>query len=192
MIGAKFFNWVHNYPVATYITVLTGKVNYNLDIVDWNGTPIYFYYNTGENPSNVESYIGDMADYFSATFCDHPFDKNGFATVSSEFTWGGMENQTLTSLCPNCWGESLIAHEFAHQWFGDMITCGTWADIWLNEGFATFLTALWLGERYGGNAYKNEIDNKANYYLSNNPGRPIYMPDWVNNTQMKSFVTQFL
>ena len=49
-----------------------------------------------------------------------------------------MENQTLTSLCPNCWSESLVSHEFAHQWFGDMITCATWADIWLNEGFATY------------------------------------------------------
>ncbi len=180
--GAKYFHWVSLNPVATYITVLTGKVDYNLDIVDWEGTPIYFYYNDGEDMQGAQDYIGDMATYFSETFCSHPFAKNGFATASSQFSWGGMENQTLTTLCPNCWGEGLIAHEFAHQWFGDMITCGTWADIWLNEGFATYLTALWFGERYGYAAYKDEIDTKAYYYFSGNPGRAIYMPEWVDNT----------
>ena len=81
---------------------------------------------------------------YSELFGEHPFEKNGFATLNNQFVWGGMENQTLTSLCPNCWDEGLISHEFAHQWFGDMITCATWADIWLNEGFATYTEALWL------------------------------------------------
>ncbi|MBP1653768.1 MAG: pepN, partial [Bacteroidetes bacterium] len=107
---------------------------------------------------------------------------DGFATLNSEFPWGGMENQTLTSLCPNCWGESLIAHEFAHQWFGDMITCETWADIWLNEGFATYCESLWLEETKGYEAYKHDVLMNASYYLYNNPGRPIYDPTWADVT----------
>jgi aminopeptidase N len=123
-----------------------------------------------------------MTDWYSEHFCEHPFQKNGFATLNNEFTWGGMENQTLTSLCPGCWYESLVAHEFAHQWFGDMITCGTWADIWLNEGFATWSEAFWYESYAGYNAYKADINGDASYYLSNNPGWAISEPDWAVNT----------
>ncbi len=184
-----YYHWVSKDPVATYLTVMSGKVNYNLDIVYWrklsnpnDSVPIRFYYNSGENPSNIKTKIIPMTTYFSQKFGEHPFEKNGFATLNNQFTWGGMENQTLTSLCPNCWGENLISHEYAHQWFGDMITCGTWADIWLNEGFATYCEALWLESTSGYNAYKNDILGDASGYLSSNPGWAMYNPDWITNT----------
>ena len=183
------YHWISRDPVATYLVVLTSKVNYKLDIVYWHklsnpsdSVPFRFYYNAGENPSAMEAIISPMTDYYSNRFGEHPFEKNGFATLSSQFAWGGMENQTLTSLCPNCWGESLIAHEFAHQWFGDMITCGTWADIFLNEGFATFVEATWTENQYGQEAYKSEIANNAQTYISSNPGWAISEPSWANNT----------
>ncbi|MCK9423266.1 MAG: T9SS type A sorting domain-containing protein [Bacteroidales bacterium] len=184
-----WYHWVSNENVATYLTVLTSKVNYKLDIVYWHklsnptdSIPIRFYYNSGENPSSVKSIIRAMATWYSQNFIEHPFPKNGFATLNDLFTWGGMENQTLTSFCPGCWSESLTAHEFAHQWFGDMITCSTWADIWLNEGFATWSEAFWY-ESYGGYAdYKSSIDGDANSYLYSNPGWPISDPDWAVTT----------
>lgn len=184
-----WYHWISNQNVATYLMVITSKVFYHLDILYWHkisnpsdSIPIRFYYNSGENPEPVESIISDMTDWYSINFCEHPFDKNGFATLNDQFVWGGMENQTLTSFCPECWSEGLAAHEYAHQWFGDMITCGTWADIWLNEGFATWSEAFWY-ESYGGNAaYKTHIDSDANDYLIWNPGWPIYVASWSTIT----------
>jgi aminopeptidase N len=178
------YHWVSRDPVSTYLIVLTARNNYQLDIVNWTNPntseviPMRFYYNTGENPTYIKSIIGNMTTFYSTEFGDHPFEKNGFATLNNEFAWGGMENQSLTSLCSNCWSESLIAHEYAHQWFGDMITCATWADIFLNEGFATWAEAYWFENKYGYAAYKNEMLANANSYFSGNPHWAISSPSW--------------
>ena len=187
-----YYNWVSRDNIATYLFVISGKVNYNLDIVYWHklsnpndSIPLRFYWNQGENHSSViqmEEATLEMTDQYSTLFGEHPFEKNGFATLNSSFPWGGMENQTLTSLCPGCWSEGLISHEYAHQWFGDMITCATWADIWLNEGFATYSEALWIEHTSGYSSYKNTINGDADYYLSANPGWAISEPDWAINT----------
>ncbi len=196
-----YYNWISNDPVATYLVVITGKVNYNVDIFYWHklsnpadSIPMRFYWNTGENTSQInqmKSILLQMTTHYSQLFTEHPFEKNGFSTLNNQFVWGGMENQTLTSLCPNCWSESLIAHEFAHQWFGDMITCATWADIFLNEGFATFIEALWTEHTSGYNAYKSEINGNAQSYMQSNPGWAISDPSWAVNTPSTSVLFNY-
>jgi aminopeptidase N len=183
------YHWSSAQPLATYLMVMTARLNYNIDIVYWHklsnpadSIPLRFYYNSGESPYYIESILPDMTTYYSQNFIEHPFQKNGFATLNSDFAWGGMENQTLTSLCPNCWYESIVSHEYAHQWFGDMITCATWADIWLNEGFATWNEAFWIEKTGGYSGYLNEIQNDASTYFSGNPGWAISVPDWAINT----------
>lgn len=186
------FHWVSAEPVPTYLVVISSKVHYNLDIVHWKKTsnpsdsiPIFFYWNTGESVTalnNIKKQIIPMTTRFSQLFGEHPFQKNGFATLNQQFVWGGMENQTLTSLMPNGYqDESLIAHEYAHQWFGDMITCATWADIWLNEAYATYSESLWDEYMLGYQYYKGRINAYANVYLNNNPGWAIYVPSWAVN-----------
>jgi len=186
-----YYHWISSDPVATYLTVLTGKVNYNMDVKYWHklsnpsdSIPTVFYFNAGENITPVKNIVNTLLDYFSFYFGDFPFEKNGFAAIQggSGFQWAGMENQTLISLCANCWTENLIVHEFAHQWFGDLITCGTWADVWLNESFATYMEAFWRERTGGYTAYKNNINSKAGSYFSNNSGFPVFNPQWANIT----------
>jgi len=183
-----WYHWISRDPVSTYLVVLTGRTGYNLDIVWWHklsnpadSIPIMLYYSTGEDISPTKNAMVDMTTFYSQLFGEHPFEKNGFASVSSY--GGGMENQTLTTITP-AWSSvtSLISHEYGHQWFGDMITCGTWADLWLNEGFATYLEALYFEHISGYSAYKSNINSDASGYLSGNPGWPIYNPDWAINT----------
>jgi len=184
-----FYHWISRDPMATYLMVMTSKAGYNLDVLYWpmisspsTKIPIRYYYNYGEDPTPSESVILDMTTFYSTIFCEHPFEKNGFCSLDQQFLWGGMENQTLTSYCPGCWSENLTSHEYAHQWFGDMITCGTWADVWLNEGFATYIESLWVEHTSGYSAYKNDIDNDADYYLGYNPGWAISEPAWAVTT----------
>lgn len=186
-----YYHWISRDPVATYLVVLTGRVNYNIDIVYWqkpsnpsDSIPTRFYFSSGENYTPIKNLLNTMMSYFSGKFGEYPFEKAGFATAASGsgFMWAGMENQTLITLCYNCWSENLVVHEFSHMWFGDMITCGTWADIWLNEGFATFMEAIWKERTGGYAAYKSDINSKALGYLNQNAGFPIYVPAWLNYT----------
>ena len=110
-----------------------------------------------------------MIEVYADLFGEYPFlnEKYGHA----EFLWGGgMEHQTITSL--GSWSEYLIAHELAHQWWGDMVTCDDFHHIWMNEGFATYSEALWSEVKYGIARYHQDMAD-ARYF---GPGT-IYVPD---------------
>jgi aminopeptidase N len=185
-----YYHWISRDPVATYLITIIGRINFSNDIMYWHkisnpndSIPARFYYSGGENPSSVKNVILDMTTYYSQLFGEYPFEKIGFSSVPSSFSpWcGGMENQTLINFFCAIWSAGLTSHEFAHQWFGDMITCGTWADIWLNEGFATYCEALYVEHTSGYNTYKSYINSDASYYLSHNPGWAIYNPGQLFN-----------
>jgi aminopeptidase N len=181
------YTWKSIHPIATYLVAFVGSSDYKMKIVDWKNPatqeniPIRFYYQKNDDPKKLNNMIAtvpQMMDYFSEVFGAYPFEKLGFATVDNQFPWGGMENQTIITLCADCWNEDLLAHELAHHWFGDLISPTQWSDIWLNEGFATYAETIWTEKIYGKNQYKSINQSNANLYLLSNPGRPIYNRAW--------------
>ena len=105
----------------------------------------------------------------------YPWGTYGHVIVD-EFSFGGMENVSLTTLTNRAvpdtraeldWSvDGLIAHEMAHQWFGDWLTCRTWADIWLNEGFASYFDALVVEKRFGRTCLDEEMEDARSSYLA--------------------------
>lgn len=182
-----YYSWRSRDPIATYLVNIAAKIDYNLDIENWEdqNIPIRYYWNNGENQTklkNIKEVLPKILGYYSKLFGNFPFEKVGFATLNNQFSFGGMENQTIISLCPDCWDESLIAHELAHEWFGNMISPKSWSDIWLNEGFATYCEGLWYEYSLGKNAYKKYIAQQAQRYLNLNVDMPIYNMSWSHLT----------
>ena len=195
------YHWRSIHPIASYLISIASRTNYNLDIVYWHklsnpqdSIPVRFYWNAGDSIPllhNIENVILPMTDYFSRNFCEYPFEKNGFCSMNGMFPSGGMENQTLSNLCPGCWTDDIVSHECSHQWFGDMITCKTWADVWLNEGFATWAERFWFEHTGGYNYYKTKIKELADFYLQDNSGIAISDSAWAIHTPSMSVLFNF-
>lgn len=142
-------------PLSTKIMVI-GVANFAIQEAGTvHGIPVSSWVYPEEKDKGFYDYAlaVDILPYFIKNVGPYPFKK--LANVESTTIFGGMENASAifysdeTSITGKRKSESLLAHEIAHQWFGDMATEADWSHLWLSEGFATYMTILYFEHKYG-------------------------------------------
>jgi len=184
----RIHHWSHRYPIASYLIAIA-VTNYEayshyfqlpggdaLEVLN------YVYPESAESAKEQTLRTLDFLEIFSDLFGIYPFaaEKYGHA----QFGWGGgMEHQTMSFMVN--FGFELLAHELAHQWFGNKVTCGSWQEVWLNEGFATYMTGLAYEalspDLYWG-IWKNNIANNA----TSQPGGSVFVEDTTDISRIFS------
>lgn len=162
------------YPISTYlVSINLGKYSHWSDIYTTQDSlksmPVSYYaFPSYKDDAEYDwRRTPEMIYLFSSLFGEYPFVEEGYGMSMFGWSNGAMEHQTISSMGYNTVTgtrvfEKIVAHELAHQWFGDAVTPKTWKDIWLNEGFATYGEALWAENLQGKNGLKrfmNKIDN---------------------------------
>src|SRR5690554_3671896 len=174
----KTTHFRHQYPIPAYLVAIA-VTNYSVysHTVPNNGNPFeivnYVYPENLVSAQASTPITVDIMNLFTNLFEEYPFanEKYGHA----QFGWGGgMEHTTVSFM--GSFGRNLIAHELAHQWFGDKVTCGSWKDIWLNEGFATYLSGL-VVENLDGNNFFVNWKQSLNNSITSQSGGAVYLSD---------------
>ncbi|MCC6322560.1 MAG: hypothetical protein IT438_14120 [Phycisphaerales bacterium] len=179
--GKLRYRWATTYPLSTYLVAFsTSEYNVFTDVYDYGeGTmPLEFYiYPISDTAGNRDLWlqVATMLQVFRPKFGLYPFVNEKYGIYQFEFS-GGMEHQTFTGQGRSgAFLDWLSAHELAHQWFGDSLTCKTWSDIWLNEAFATYGEALWA-ELKPGSSGQPALRAWMNSRRPANPDGTVYVP----------------
>jgi aminopeptidase N len=176
--GIRSYFWKHKYSIVTYLIAIAvtnyAHFQYKAVLSSGDSLPIENY----SYPENLAQWQTEMAPIvpmmqdFDTLVSPYPFSKERYAHVQFAFG-GGMEHQTISFMQNTNLG--LQAHELIHHWFGNKITCGSWQDIWLNEGFATYFAAL-VYVRLGLSSWPQESQQWINL-ITQQPGGSVFCSD---------------
>jgi aminopeptidase N len=170
------FHWKQDIPHATYlVTLAVGKFT---EIKDkWRNVPVLYYCQPGreEDAKRAFGKTPEMMEFFSKSI-GVPYAYPKYAQVAAvDFIYGGMENTSATTQTAltlhderahlDFSSDPLVAHELAHQWFGDLLTCKDWSHAWLNESFATYFEALFAEHDKGADEFAWELRQNAQLYF---------------------------
>jgi len=158
--GTHTWHWRENFPMVAYL--ISFVVGEYVKVEDsYKDIPVNYWVYKDNQKEAMRSFglTPDMMKYFGeVTGVEYPYEKYDQIIVA-DFMFGGMENITLTHntdrtmydqfAAPDVSSDGLVAHELAHQWYGDMLTTRNWANIWLNEGFATFFSRKYREHKFG-------------------------------------------
>ncbi len=199
--GLKAVRWLQKKPHVNYLICLVAGYFEKLE-GQHGDTPLAFYTQPtlAKYAANSFQDTASIMAFFEKEIGIHfPWNKYYQVTIR-DFTAGGMENTTLTTLTHTTIfssetenlksTRSLDAHEMAHQWFGDYVTCKDWSQLWLNEGFATYYSALYEGEKFGPDALLYRMYSDAsNRVLPSGAKdkRPIVYKDYKNPGEQFDF-----
>ncbi len=178
--GKHRHEWKTRYPIAYYL-ISAAVADYQEYVI--------FAHPQGQDSIMIQNYIYDapgcLAYYkndldntafylelFAELFGPYPFAAEKYGHCQAHLG-GGMEHQTMSTMGAFDFG--LNTHELSHMWFGDHVTCATWSDIWLNEGFATY--AQYLAAQYlAGQQYADQFIRGVQQYVMSEPGGSVYIP----------------
>jgi len=170
--GKVEYHWKLDTPQVTYL-IMAAAGEYEIVEEMWRDVQIMYLVPPGTGEDTTRRAYGltpDMLDFFTDYIgIDYPFKKYAQVTVQN-FIYGGMENTTATvmnkrmlyddHMAVTKTEQGLVAHELAHMWWGDMVTCAEWSHMWLNEGFATYFQGLYRGHHEGDDAFRYEVDGR--------------------------------
>lgn len=179
-------HWKHRYPITAYLIsiAVSDYAIYSDYAFLPNDTIEILNYVYPQNLAVAQMQTPITADFmrlFDSLYIPYPFanEKYGHA----QWSWGGgMEHQTMSSM--GSFGFELVSHELAHQWFGNLITCGSWVDIWLNEGFATYNTGI--GYEFLAPEYWLPWKKLTHGIIISEPDGSVYCSDTSNTNRIFS------
>lgn len=182
-------HWVQNQPHSPYLAMMAVGQFKKVTDTPWNGKEISYYVEKNYEP-HAKAIFGDtkeMIEFYSKILrVPYPWDKYAQIVVR-DYVSGAMENtsatlhgestvyQTTREILDYHKGESTIAHELFHQWFGDLVTCESWSNLPLNESFATYGEYLWLEYKHGREEADFHHYQGKMSYLGTAAGRPKNM-----------------
>lgn len=188
--GTSRYEWFHRYPIDYYLisVAIAEYVEYNIYANPVGATsPVLIQNYIYNNPSTLSYFQNDIdetvdfMELLANLYGPYPFDKEKYGHCMAPLS-GGMEHQTMTT--QGFFEKGLTTHELGHQWWGDNVTCESWADIWVNEGFASYSEYLMLEYLYPNETNSHMLDIHNN--VKSNPNGSVWVQDSLNESRIFS------